>query len=42
MGLFLFSSILRPFYMEELRLRAFKNKELMKVLGPKRDEVTGE
>jgi hypothetical protein len=39
---FSFSAILRPFYREELRLRAFNNKALRKILGPKRDEVTGE
>jgi hypothetical protein len=25
---------------EEHRLRVFENRELMKILGPKRDEVT--
>jgi hypothetical protein len=27
---------------EEHRLRAFENKVLRRILGPKRDEVTGE
>jgi hypothetical protein len=26
---------------EECRLRAFENRELRKIFGPKRDEVTG-
>jgi hypothetical protein len=28
--------------MEEHRLRAFENRVLRRILGPKRDEVTGE
>jgi hypothetical protein len=27
---------------EELRLRAFENRVLRRIFGPKRDEVTGE
>jgi hypothetical protein len=27
---------------EELRLRVFENRVLMRIIGPKRDEVTGE
>jgi hypothetical protein len=29
-------------HIEEHRLRAFENRVLRKMLGPKRDEVTGE
>jgi len=29
-------------FREEIRLRAFENRVLMRIFGPRRDEVTGE
>ena len=41
-SLYHISSITCPIQREECRLTIFEKRELMRIFGPKRDEITGE